>query len=220
MFCFAFVCLALLDFDFKPPPPRRRRRPAALLAMRLPVVVSTFGEAYPELVANEAKIVSVIEEEERAFSSMLGRGVKYLEAVVEEKLKQAGSKAGSKLVSGEEAFFLYDSLGFPVDLTEIMAEEKGFSVDKQGFLEAMEAQRERSRAAAQSAKFALGDGAPLVLGAEQTAWLASEAGVPPTQDEAKYKWDEEGFEAEVLAVFTSQGNRINASALALSVHKR
>ena len=99
------------------------------------------------------------------------------ELVVDSKVADAA------IVPGAEAFFLYDTLGFPIDLTELMAEEKGLAVDTDGFAAAMDAQKERSRVAAQARK--AGGARPLVLQAEQTAWLADQ-GVAPTDDAAKY----------------------------------
>ena len=112
------------------------------------MVVSSFGDYFPELRAKEALIKSVVSEEEAAFSSMLGRGVKYLNELVQDK-------PDGGVVAGIDAFFLYDSLGFPLDLTQLMAEEKGFRVDLEGFESAMEEQKQRSRAATQASKMVI-----------------------------------------------------------------
>lgn len=151
----------------------------------VPVTVATYAEFFPELAASEDKIVEILADEEQAFSSMLGRGVKYFNELVAE-IEAVDGKA--KVINGEQAFFLYDTLGFPVDLTEIMAEEVGFAVDKDGFVAQMEAQKDRSRKAAQLAKQAGADGAPLKLEAEETSKLAAD-GVATTNDEHKYEWD-------------------------------
>mmetsp|Transcript_71285 Transcript_71285/g.200817 ORF Transcript_71285/g.200817 Transcript_71285/m.200817 type:complete len:589 (-) Transcript_71285:158-1924(-) len=129
---------------------------------------------------------------------MLGRGVRYFEELVEE----TAAKGDSKVIQGKEAFFMYDSLGFPLDLTELMAEEAGFSVDSDGFAAEMQAQKDRSRLAAQLQK-QVGDGAPLVLQAEETAWLAARS-LPPTDDAEKYAWDVTAA-ASVQAIFTADG---------------
>jgi len=163
----------------------------------IPVVVQTYAEAFPELEGAEARIVSIIEDEEAAFGTMLTRGVKHLEAIFDNL-----EAAKDKVVSGTEAFFLYDTLGFPVDLTTLMAEERGWQVDQAGFTTAMDRQRERSRSAGKGSG-AGGGGVSLVLGAEQTAYLAKDLGLATTDDQAKYDWDLEADEATatVLAVY-------------------
>jgi alanyl-tRNA synthetase len=172
------------------------KAPPGFFQQLIPVVVEVFGEAYPELVENQATIKEIIAEEEQSFSVMLERGIKFfteLEAEVKEK--------GESQVSGEKAFFLYDSLGFPVDLTELMAEEAGMTVDTKGFAQEMETQKTRSRQARASAKTG---GAPqLELIAEQTAAL-TDKGVLATDDDFKYKWDVE-LPATVMSIFGPDG---------------
>jgi len=162
-------------------------------AKLVPVVVDTFGEAYPELVKNQADIIEIIEEEEQAFSVMLDKGIKYFTEEVND--------GESKVVPGDKAFFLYDTVGFPIDLTELMAEEAGMTVDMKGFEEEMEGQKERSRLARLAAKGLSGDRLELI--AEQTSWLADE-GIVVTDESYKYKWDVK-VDATVKAVFTSGG---------------
>jgi alanyl-tRNA synthetase len=162
-------------------------------AKLIPVVVDTFGEAYPELIKNQANIIEIVKEEEQAFSTMLDRGIKYFDEEIND--------SKSKTVSGDKAFFLYDTLGFPIDLTELMAEEAGMTVDTKGFKNEMEEQKQRSREARLAAKGITGG--QLVLIAEQTSWLADE-GIDVTDDSSKYLWDEE-VGSEVKAIFTSDG---------------
>jgi len=163
-------------------------------ATLVPVVVETFGEAYPELKEKQSVIQEIIEEEEQAFSKMLDRGIKFFTDLQEEM-----EDAGTKTVTGEKAFFLYDTLGFPIDLTELMAEEAGLSVDSKGFQQEMETQKQRSRQAQKAAR-AAGAGATLLeLQAEETSQLAL-AGIVPTDDSFKYKWDID-LPATVMAVF-------------------
>ena len=165
-------------------------------ATLVPVVVETFGEFYPELKAAQATIAEVIQEEEQAFSTMLERGIRYFEDM-ENELKGKGQKQ----VPGSEAFYMYDTLGFPIDLTELMAQEAGMSVDSKGFETEMEQQKQRSR---QAQKAARAGGAPeLELIAEQTAWL-SDNNVEPTDDGFKYKWDVE-LPATVMAIYGEDG---------------
>ena len=145
-------------------------RDPGFLESLIPVVVQVFGDTYPELVQQEPNILEIVREEEQAFGSMLERGIKYF-AELETKLKEQQKEL---VVSGKEAFFMYDTLGFPVDLTELMAEEAGLTVDTAGFQTAMEEQKERSRAAQKAAR-AGGDGAPVLeLIAEQTAALTDQ----------------------------------------------
>ena len=163
------------------------------ILQQLTVVVDTFGEAYPELVDNQANVIEIVQEEEEAFSTMLERGIKYFE----EEVKNGKTKK----VTGEKAFFLYDTLGFPIDLTELMANEAGMSLDMDGFNTEMEEQKQRSRDARLAAKGLIGQRLELI--AEQTAWLADK-GIDVTDDSFKYDWDE-AVDATVKAVFTSEG---------------
>jgi alanyl-tRNA synthetase len=144
----------------------------------VPVVVDNFKVAFPELEAKAAYVQDIIKDEEESFSRTLSKGIKTFNARALE-LKALGES----VVPGKDAFFLYDSMGFPLDLTEIMAGEMGLRVDKAGFEAAMAEQKARSQA---SQKFTRG-GPSLKLEAEQTAWL-SKAGVVPTLDEGKYTW--------------------------------
>lgn len=124
---------------------------------------------------------------------MLDRGIKYFDEEI--------NVDEAKMVPGDKAFFLYDTLGFPIDLTELMAEEAGMTVDMKGFEDEMEGQKERSRLARLAAKGLSGDRLELI--AEQTAWLSDE-GIGDTDDSYKYKWDVK-VDATVKAVFTSEG---------------
>lgn len=129
----------------------------------VPSVAASLGETYPELLKEQARVQEIIADEEAAFSSMLSRGIKEFNARAE-----AIKKDGRDGFDGKSAFFLYDSMGFPLDLTELMAREAGLTVDVAGFDAAMAAQKARSAAAANFAK----GGEALALGPEQTAWLA------------------------------------------------
>ncbi|MBX3103116.1 MAG: alanine--tRNA ligase [Bacteroidetes bacterium] len=105
-------------------------------------LVEKLGDAYPELRQQQAFITQVIEQEEKAFLKTLAQGTQLFEQYLQ-RLPQ-----GATVVEGHFAFELYDTYGFPVDLTELMAREKGCTVDMPGFLTAMEAQKARSRQAA------------------------------------------------------------------------
>lgn len=107
----------------------------------IPVVAQTMGGAFPEIIEKQKEIILIVREEESSFSNLLEKGVKYLS----ELISSGGIVNGE--ISGEQAFFLYDSLGFPLDLTQIMAAENGLRVDTQGFQDAMNIQKTRSRLA-------------------------------------------------------------------------
>jgi alanyl-tRNA synthetase len=136
---------------------RRAARHAYLLGSRdvvTPALVGTtidvMGSAYPELVANQDVITKVIRREEESFRATLQRGLELLDEVL-----------ANGDVSGEDAFFLHDTLGFPIDLTREIAAERGHTVDVDGFEARMRAQRDRARAAAEEAGAAAG--APIEL---------------------------------------------------------
>lgn len=108
------------------------------------VLVTSMGEAYPELVHQKSTILKVVEEEEKTFLKTLAKGLDRMEAYVEDH----------KNVDGKFAFELYDTYGFPIDLTRMIAEERGMPVDEQGFERELQQQKERSRSAT---KVQLGD---------------------------------------------------------------
>jgi len=107
------------------------------MAELVDVMVHTMGSAYPELPARADFIRQVIREEELAFLRTLESGLKRLDIAL----------ADSDVLSGERAFELYDTFGFPLDLTSLICREQGKSVDEKGFALAMEAQKTRSRQA-------------------------------------------------------------------------
>ncbi|MBO7622724.1 MAG: alanine--tRNA ligase, partial [Bacteroidales bacterium] len=96
------------------------------------------GGAYPELVAQKKLIESVIREEEMAFLRTLDRGIRMLD-------DNMAKNADTKVIPGVDAFVLYDTYGFPVDLTELIATEKGYTVDLEGFNAELQKQKERAR---------------------------------------------------------------------------
>jgi alanyl-tRNA synthetase len=104
------------------------------------VVVREMGDAYPELVSGRDGIVRVVRSEEERFDAVLTAGLPRLEDALDR------AESGSKVVPGEEAFRLYDSLGVPLDFMEDMASQRQLSVDREGFERAMEGQREKARA--------------------------------------------------------------------------
>ena len=104
------------------------------------VTVNTMGHIYPELIANQSLITEVVRTEEEKFIATLEVGLGMVEALIEEALAD-----GKKWLSGEQVFRLYDTYGFPNELTEELAREKGLSVDRESFKAEMEKQRERGR---------------------------------------------------------------------------
>ena len=109
------------------------------------ILVKTMGDIFPEIKEKKDYVKKVIKGEEENFNATLDRGIDLFEDIIE-KL----NKKKEKIIPGEDVFKLYDTFGFPVDLTNIMAIEKGFSIDEVKFNELMEQQRERSR---ESGKF-------------------------------------------------------------------
>ncbi len=106
----------------------------------VPALVAQMGEAYPELVKSAAHVTKVLKQEEERFAETLANGMGLLENAIQE-LK------GKKTIAGDTVFKLYDTYGFPVDLTADIARERGLAIDQGGFEQAMESQRERGRAA-------------------------------------------------------------------------
>ena len=108
------------------------------LCRLLPQLIEDMGDAYPELRAQQKLIESVIREEELAFLRTLDRGIKLLDDYM-------AKNAATKVLPGVDAFVLYDTFGFPIDLTELIAGEKGYKVDLDGFQVELGKQKERAR---------------------------------------------------------------------------
>jgi alanyl-tRNA synthetase len=105
----------------------------------VPVLVEQMGDAYPELVVAQDNVIRVLKQEEVRFAETLENGMKILEDDI--------AQLTGKVISGATAFKLYDTYGFPFDLTADVAREKGLTVDKVGFTKEMDIQRERARSA-------------------------------------------------------------------------
>ena len=123
---------------------RRALRHGKILGMELPflyklvdIIVEMYGEAYPELVKNKQKVIDTIKKEEERFAKTLDRGYKMLDEFISAK----------KDIDGESAFKLYDTFGFPFELTKEIAQENGLNVDEAGFKVAMQEQKDRAKAA-------------------------------------------------------------------------
>ncbi|MAV39045.1 MAG: alanine--tRNA ligase [Puniceicoccaceae bacterium] len=155
--------------------------PSGFFTKLIPVVVKELGTAYPELKDQEKTLKKVIANEESAFNKTLERGLQLFD-----------SMSAKGTITGEEAFTLYDTYGFPYDLTALIAEERSIPIDAEGFRKAMEQQKERARSAQKK---------EVVLAAEdssyaQTNFLGFE--LPE---------DSEDFSARILALEPIDGNR-------------
>jgi alanyl-tRNA synthetase len=106
----------------------------------VPVVIGVMGGAYPEIKEKQQFVEQVIRMEEERFFTTLSDGLRKVEDIVTRLREQ-----GDQVIPGKDAFMLYDTFGFPIDLTEDVAEEYGLTVDKEGFEAMMEAQKERGR---------------------------------------------------------------------------
>jgi alanyl-tRNA synthetase len=108
----------------------------------VPIVAECLGDAFPEVKARAEHVSTVIESEEASFGRTVDRGIEIFNAAA-----KRATKTVEKTISGEDAFRLYDTYGFPLDLTQLMARERNLKVDTTKFEELMEEQRQRARAA-------------------------------------------------------------------------
>ena len=116
----------------------------AFIYRLLPVLIQEMGATYPELEGQKELITKVMKEEEESFLRTLDTGIKLLDGVMKE-----AKAAGKTEIAGEKAFTLFDTYGFPLDLTELICRENGLTVDEAGFNVEMQKQKERARNAAQ-----------------------------------------------------------------------
>ena len=147
----------------------------ALLSKLYPALITEMGAAYPELGASEKRVVEIIQNEENAFADMLQNGIKLLDNEI--------PKIQNNILPGEIAFKLFDTYGFPLDLTQMILREKNIDVDVAGFERAMGEQKERSRANTKGTR---------------TLW-ESQTQLPATDDSYKYSPDDK-LESKVLAI--------------------
>ena len=139
------------------------RREAFMYAL-LPTLIESMGGAYPELIAQRELIQKVMREEEESFLRTLEAGIKLLD----KKIEELGNKGQ---LSGHDAFVLYDTFGFPLDLTELILREHGMTLDQEGFDREMAEQKARARSAAQLETddwVTLAEGETLFVGYDQT----------------------------------------------------
>ncbi len=140
----------------------------AFLADLVDIVIDMYKEAYPELAERKELIKTVIATEEAQFSATLAQGLELLNAMIEDV-------DGTGVLAGEKVFKLYDTFGFPVELTEEIVQEHGMTIDHDGFDTAMKAQQERARAA--RAKVSAKVATPDTTGLDQSALVKDENAV-------------------------------------------
>ena len=145
------------------------------------VVVDSMSQAFEELKQRAELVKTVIKSEEESFGRTLDRGLEIFAAAAK-KAKSSG------VISGADAFELYDTYGFPLDLTQLMAREKNLKVDTAGFDNLMEQQRQRARAAQKTSNFAS---------------VVTDTKLPATEDSAKYS--DEKITAKVLGWIDNKG---------------
>ena len=156
-------------------------------------LVELMGDTFPELREKEEYVTSIVREEEESFSKTVDKGI------VEFKKRCDALGPDNKVFSGVDAHFLYDSMGFPIDLTELMCEERGLTLDMAGYEAKIEEDKNRSRKA-HELKMSAGSGKDMRLVAEQTSHLVNK-GVDATNDDAKYIWNEDLESCTVKALF-------------------
>jgi len=156
-------------------------------------LVELMGDTFPELREKEEYVTSIVREEEESFSKTVDKGI------VEFKKRCDALGPDNKVFSGEDAHFLYTSMGFPVDLTELMCEERGLTLDMAGFDAKMDHEKKISEKA-HLEKMSAGSGKDMRLVAEQTSHLVNK-GVDATNDDAKYVWNEDLEGCTIKALF-------------------
>jgi len=149
----------------------------------VPVVVECLGEAFPEIRARADYVTTVIQAEETGFGRTLDRGLEIFNAAA-----ARAARTKDKTLTGDDAFQLYDTFGFPPDLTGLLAREKGLNVDIERFNELMKEQKERARAAQKTDSLLAG---------------LADSDLPATEDLHKYRTDR--CEAKILGWIDSSG---------------
>ncbi|MFP8488838.1 alanine--tRNA ligase [Gracilimonas sp. Q87] len=150
------------------------------------VLAEQFKDVFPEIKAQKKYIVNVIRSEEKSFLKTLGQGIELFNEMVE----------GEKKLSGEDAFKLHDTYGFPIDLTELMARERGVEVDVDEFNKHMKAQKDRARAAG---KFSVDQ-------SETNAWKAVQQGSVADHRSEFVGYDDAEVETKIIG-YRKEGDR-------------
>ncbi|XP_047045483.1 alanine--tRNA ligase-like [Lolium rigidum] len=141
--------------------------------------VQAMGNVFPELKVNEKKIKDIIEDEEASFENTLAKGYERFK-----KAADAVKENGGTVISGQDAFILWDTYGYPIDLTEVMAVDIGLAVDMDGFNVSMEEARQKAR----SARYKAGEKS-IILDANATSQLRNQ-GLASTDDSPKFEHKE------------------------------
>ena len=185
---------------------RRASRHAYLLGMKeptlyklVPIVAQTLGQAYPEMVAAEESVAKQIQQEEERFLRTLENGIERLESAI-------AGKATGDVLDGSQAFILYDTFGFPLDLTREILEERGLSVDENGFNLALKEAQALARAGSKYGKKdgVFGGGADALEGLEATEFvgydshLSNSNVVALVKDGARVDTASEGESVEIV----------------------
>ena len=153
------------------------------------VVVQLMGDVFPELRQHEVHIRDIIAAEEASFGKTLLNGI--------EKFKRAAQDVQGKILTGQDAFILWDTYGFPLDLTQLMAEERGLEVDTEGFNIAMNEARERSRNAQNKQA-----GGTILMDADAISAL-HKRGIVATNDSFKFTWFQD-HASVIKAIYTGR----------------
>ncbi|PIL35624.1 hypothetical protein GSI_02352 [Ganoderma sinense ZZ0214-1] len=158
----------------------------------VPVVIEQMGSVFPEITQKYDEIKEILDEEEESFSRTLDRGEKLFEQYSKKTLD-----AGQKELNGKDVWRLYDTYGFPVDLTRLMAEELGLSVNEAEFEAAQAASKEASKAGVKK-----GAGETVALDVHDIAALEKNADVPKTND--SFKFQRGSINAKVVAIYNKK----------------
>lgn len=161
----------------------------------VPVVVDMLKEAFPELEVKQKFVEEIVYDEEVSFSKTLNKGIEKFN-----KTAAIMKAEGKNVIPGDTAFYLYDTMGFPLDLTQLMAEEQELTVDIDGYKAKMKEQTERSKGNWKAGAAGI---KPLVLEANETSTLKNNH-VQHTQDEFKYDWNS-NVQAQIASIFTQNG---------------
>jgi alanyl-tRNA synthetase len=172
--------------------------PAGFFAQLTDVVVERFGDAFPELTKNPEAVKEILVEEESQFRKTLERGI--------QQFGKFARSARNGMISGADAWRLYDTYGFPIDLTRLMADEQGLKIDEEGYLQAQNAAKELSRAGRSGEQDAL---SKVVIDVHMLAEMERNLAIPKTNDAGKYECAV--VEGAVLAIVQSGSLRESIS---------
>jgi len=159
---------------------------SGFLSQLVKVVVDLMSDFYPEIAKSYNTVVDIVRDEESAFERTLDKGIEHFK-------KAADKSKSSKIITAEDAFTLYDTFGFPFDLTLLMAEERSYKVDLEGYKQLMEAAKEKSRNAQH------GLNVSIELDADATSHLHKQ-GIAPTDDNPKFVLSD--IQTTVKAIYT------------------